>query len=73
VAAELVHGHVGDEQGQCGEKRWRPIAQSDYEVCARHLFNQASYTFPVETLLRLRCGSDVLIKIPADGRGNVRE
>ena len=54
-------------------KRWRPIAQSDYEASARRLFNQASYTFPVETLLRLRRGSDVLIKMPADGRGNVRE
>ena len=54
-------------------KRWRPIAQSDYEVSARRLFNQASYTFPVETLLRLRRGSDVLIKMPADGLGNVRE
>jgi hypothetical protein len=54
-------------------KRWRPIAQSDYEASARRLFNQASYTFPVETLLRLRRGSAVLIKMPADGRGNVRE
>ena len=54
-------------------KRWRPIAQSDYEASARRLFNQASYVCPVETLLRLRRGSDVLIKMPADGRGNVRE
>ena len=54
-------------------KGWRPIAQSDYEASARRLFNQASYTFPVETLLRLRRGSDVLIKMPADGRRNVRE
>jgi hypothetical protein len=53
-------------------KRWQPIAQSDYEASARRLFNQASYTFPVETLLRLRRGSDVLIKMPADGRKNVR-
>ena len=55
------------------EKRWRPIAQSDYEASARRLFNQASYVCPVETLLRLRRGSDVLIKMPADGLGNVRE
>ena len=56
-------------------KRWRPIALSDYEAeaSARRLFKQASYTFPVETLLRLRRGSDVLIKQPADGRANVRE
>jgi hypothetical protein len=54
-------------------KRWRPIARSDYEASARRLFNQASYTCPVETLLRLRRGSDVLIKMPADGRANVRE
>jgi hypothetical protein len=54
-------------------KRWRPIAQSDYEASARRLFNQASYVCPVETLLRLRRGSDVLIKMPADGLGNVRE
>ena len=55
------------------EKRWCPIAQSDYEASARRLFNQVSYVCPVETLLRLRRGSDVLIKMPADGRGNVRE
>ena len=55
------------------EKRWRPIARSDYEASARRLFNQASYVCPVETLLRLRRGSDVLIKMPADGRVNVRE
>ena len=55
------------------EKRWRPIARSDYEASARRLFNQASYVCPVETLLRLRRGSDVLIKMPADGLGNVRE
>ena len=54
-------------------KRWRPIAQSDYEASARRLFNQISYVCPVETLLRLRRGSDVLIKMPADGLGNVRE
>jgi hypothetical protein len=54
-------------------KRWRPIARSDYEASARRLFNQASYVCPVETLLRLRRGSDILIKMPADGRGNVRE
>ena len=53
-------------------KRWRPVARSDYEAPARRLFNEASYTFPVETLLRLRRGSDVLIKMPADGRKNVR-
>ena len=54
-------------------KRWRPIAQSDYEASARRLFNQVSYVCPAETLLRLRRGSDVLIKMPADGRVNVRE
>jgi hypothetical protein len=52
--------------------RWEPIARSDNEASAHRLFNQASYTCPVETLLRLRRGSDVLIKMPADGRGNVR-
>ena len=54
-------------------KRWRPIARSDYEASARRLFNRASYTCPVETLLRLHRGSDVLIKMPSDGRANVRE
>jgi hypothetical protein len=54
-------------------KRWQPIAQSDYEASARRLFNQVSYVCPAETLLRLRRGSDVLIKMPADGLGNVRE
>ena len=54
-------------------KRWQPIARSDYEASARRLFNEASYACPVETLLRLRRGSDVLIKMPADGLGNVRE
>ena len=54
-------------------KRWCPIAQSDYEASARRLFNQVSYVCPAETLLRLRRGSDVLIKMPADGLGNVRE
>ena len=82
VAADLVYGPVGDgPQGRCicfvieawVEKRWRPIARSDYEASARRLFNQASYVCPVETLLRLRRGSDVLIKMPADGRVNVRE
>jgi hypothetical protein len=53
--------------------RWEPIAQSDNEAAARHLFDQVSYVYPVDTLLRLRRGSDVLIKIPADGRENVRE
>ena len=55
------------------EKCWCPIAQSDYEASARRLFNQVSYVCPAETLLRLRRGSAVLIKMPADGRGNVRE
>ena len=55
------------------EKRWCPIAQSDYEASARRLFNQVSYVCPAETLLRLRRGSDVLVKMPADGLGNVRE
>ena len=54
-------------------KRWCPIAQADYEASARRLFNKVSYVCPVETLLRLRRGSDVLIKMPADGLGNVRE
>ena len=52
-------------------KRWRTIARSDYEIA--RLFNQASYVCPVETLLRLRRGAEVLIKMPADGLGNVRE
>ena len=46
-------------------------ARSDYEIA--RLFNQASYVIPVETLLRLRRGAEVLIKMPADGLGNVRE
>ena len=54
-------------------KRWHPIAWSDYEAPARRLFNQVSYVCPAETLIRLRRGSDVLIKMPADGRGNVQE
>ena len=54
-------------------KRWCPVAQSDYEASARRLFNQVSYVCPAETLLRLRRGSDVLVKMPADGLGNVRE
>ena len=82
MAADLVHEVLGEgQQGQCSVfvieawvgKRWRPIAQSDYEAPARRLFNQASYVYPVETLLRLRRGSDVLIKMPADGLGNLRE
>jgi hypothetical protein len=52
--------------------RWEQLAQSDNEASARRLFNEASYACPVETLLRLRRGSDVLIKMPADGRKNVR-
>ncbi len=54
-------------------KRWRLVAQSDYEAAAFRLFHQASYACPVATLLRLRRGSEVWIKMPADGRGNVRE
>ena len=82
MAAELVHGPVGEDRRAGAsvsvieawvEKRWRPIARSDYEASARRLFNQAWYVCPVETLLRLRRGSDVLIKMPADGRVNVRE
>jgi hypothetical protein len=54
-------------------KRWRRIARSDYEAAARRLFKQLSYKCPTDTLLRLRRGSDVLIKMPADGLENVRE
>ena len=49
-------------------KRWCPVAQSDYEASARRLFNQVSYVCPVETLLRLRRGSDVL-PVVQHGRG----
>ena len=48
--------------------QWKPLI-----IVGRRLFNQASYACPVETLLRLRRGPEVLIKMPADGRGNVRE
>ena len=82
LAAYLVHEILGEgQQGQCicfrdrvwVGKRLHPIAQSDYEASARRLFNQVSYVCPAETLLRLRRGSDVLVKMPADGLGNVRE
>jgi hypothetical protein len=48
-------------------KRWRRIARSDYEAAARRLFKQLSYKCPAETILRLRRGSEILIKMPADG------
>jgi hypothetical protein len=54
-------------------KRWRPIARSDYEAAARRFFNQASYVCPAETILRLRRGLEILIKMPADGLETVRE
>jgi hypothetical protein len=54
-------------------KRWRRIARSDHEATARRLFKQLSYKCPAETILRLRRGSEVLIKMPADGLANVRE
>jgi hypothetical protein len=54
-------------------KRWRRIARSDYEAAARRLFKRVSYRCPAETILRLRRGSEVLIKMPADGLENVRE
>jgi hypothetical protein len=54
-------------------KRWRRIARSDYEAAARRLFERVSYRCTAETILRLRRGSDVLIKMPADGLENVRE
>src|SRR3954452_18027279 len=54
-------------------KRWRPIARSEYEVAGRRLFERASYRCPTDILIRLRHGSDVLIKVPADGLENVRE
>src|SRR4051794_697926 len=82
LAAGLVHEVLGGGSRASASvfvieawvrKRWRPIAQSDYEAPARRLFNQVSYVCPVETLLRLRRGSDVLLKMPADGLGNVRE
>ena len=50
-----------------------PEGDSMKPSAPRRLFNQVSYVCPVETLLRLRRGSDVLIKMPADGLGNVRE
>jgi hypothetical protein len=54
-------------------KRWRRIARADNEAAARRLFKQLSYRCPADILIRLRCGSDVLIKMPADGLQNVRE
>ena len=54
-------------------KRWRRIARSGYEATARRLFYQLSYKCPAETILRLRRGSEILIKMPADGLENVRE
>jgi len=54
-------------------KRWRRIARSEYEATARSLFKQLSYRCPADTLLRLRRGSEVLIKMPADGLENARE
>ena len=36
------------------------------EAIACRIFERASYKFPADTLLRLRRGSDVLIKMPAD-------
>jgi len=54
-------------------KRWHPIARSEYEVAARRLFERASYKCPADILIRLRRGSDVLIKMPANGLERVRE
>jgi hypothetical protein len=54
-------------------KRWRPIARSEYEAAARRLFERASYKCPTDILIRLRHGSDVLIKMPANGLERVRE
>jgi hypothetical protein len=54
-------------------KRWRLIARSEYEVAARRLFERASYKCPADILLRLRRGSDILIKMPANGLERVRE
>jgi hypothetical protein len=54
-------------------KRWQPIARSEYEVAARRLFEQASHKCPTDILIRLRHGSDVLIKMPANGLERVRE
>jgi hypothetical protein len=53
-------------------KRWRPIARSEYEA-DRRLFERASYKCPTDILIRLRHGSDVLIKMPANGLERVRE
>ena len=52
-------------------KRWRRIARSGYEATARRLFIQLSYKCPAETILRLSRGSEILIKMPADGLENV--
>jgi hypothetical protein len=54
-------------------KGWQPIARSEYEVPARRLFERASYKCPTDILIRLRHGSDVLIKMPANGLERVRE
>ena len=54
-------------------KRWQPVARSEYEVAARRLFERASYKCPTDILIRLRHGSDVLIKMPANGLERVRE
>ena len=56
---------------------WRPIRLRSLSRpkarFARRLFKQLSYKCPAETILRLRRGSEVLIKMPADGLANVRE
>jgi hypothetical protein len=54
-------------------KRWCAIAGSEYELAARRLFERASYKCPADTILRLRRGPQVLIKMPANGLERVRE
>jgi hypothetical protein len=54
-------------------KSWQQLARSEYEVAARRLFERASYKCPTDILIRLRHGSDVPIKMPANGLERVRE
>ena len=49
------------------------LAGSEYEIAARRLFERASYQCPADTMLRLRRGPQVLIKMPANGLERVRE
>ena len=68
----VCHVRSGPSEGRRHREAGRKLT-SQYEATARSLFKQLSYRCPADTLLRLRRGSEVLIKMPADGLENARE